>query len=164
MLCVLILYISSWIYSLKSTPNDRFFGEDFHGKFYLMKSPIVFHFYIWYSNPGFSSNKPTHYLLDHCDFKKIYPRNYWEKRKKLAGKILHTTLYADFSVLVGKKHVKYTLSDISFLEALLTRFLPRFSVYLFRPKGVFWYLSVWLQIIMEVIIKTCPSFFFFLVL
>ena len=22
----------------------------------------------WGSNPGFSSNKPTHYLLDHCDY------------------------------------------------------------------------------------------------
>ena len=25
----------------------------------------------WDSNPGFSSNKPTHYLLDHCDFNTI---------------------------------------------------------------------------------------------
>ena len=30
--CVLILYISGGIYSLKSAPNDRFFWETFHGK------------------------------------------------------------------------------------------------------------------------------------
>ena len=29
---------------------------------------ISFRFLTWDSNPGFSSNKPTHYLLDHGDF------------------------------------------------------------------------------------------------
>ena len=33
MLFVLILYISGGIYSLKSTPNDRFFEKLFHGNF-----------------------------------------------------------------------------------------------------------------------------------
>ena len=33
MLCVLILYISGGTYSLKSTPNDRFFEKLFHGNF-----------------------------------------------------------------------------------------------------------------------------------
>ena len=29
---------------------------------------ISFQYLAWDSNPGFSSNKPTHYLLDHGDF------------------------------------------------------------------------------------------------
>ena len=49
MLCVLILYISGATYSLKSTPNDRFFEKLFMATF------------IMYS-------QSTHYLLDHGDF------------------------------------------------------------------------------------------------
>ena len=66
LLCVLILYISSGIYSLKLTPNNRFFWETFHNNFYLLSEflPEIY----WGSNPDFSSNKPTHYLLDHGDF------------------------------------------------------------------------------------------------
>ena len=33
MLCVLILYRNGGTYSLKSTPNDSFFWETFHGNF-----------------------------------------------------------------------------------------------------------------------------------
>ena len=36
MLCILILCTSGGTYSLKSTPNDRFFLWIFHGNFYLL--------------------------------------------------------------------------------------------------------------------------------
>ena len=85
MLCVLILYISGGTYSLKSTPNDRFF---FFEKLFMEilftlrvfarnqlrrnrrrnTFRISFWCLAWGSNPGFSSNKPTHYLLDYGDF------------------------------------------------------------------------------------------------
>ena len=72
---MLILYISGGTYSLKST---------FHGNFYLLSDflpeiwweeiPNEILFVFWFdgwpggSNPGFSSNKSTHYLLEHSDF------------------------------------------------------------------------------------------------
>ena len=80
MLCMLILYISGGTYSLKSTPNDRFFEKLFMEIFiYSEFLPeicwekiteeilFVFCFDVWpgATNPGFTSNKPTHYLLDH---------------------------------------------------------------------------------------------------
>ena len=85
MLCVLILDISGGIYSLKASPNDRFFWEIFHGNsFYLLleflpeicweeiAEEIVFVFLfwclVWGWNPGFMFNKPTYYLLDYGDF------------------------------------------------------------------------------------------------
>ena len=68
-------------YSLKSTPNDRFFEKLFmasliYSQSFCQKSAergnrrrntfrISFWCLAWHSNPGFSSNKPTHYLLDH---------------------------------------------------------------------------------------------------
>ena len=84
MLCALILYISGGIYSLKSTPNDRFFEKLFMAIFIWLSEflpeicweqiaeEILFVFRLfwcltWDSNLGFSSNKPTHYLLDHGD-------------------------------------------------------------------------------------------------
>ena len=36
MLCVLILHVSGGTYSLKSTPNDRFFEKRFHGNFFYL--------------------------------------------------------------------------------------------------------------------------------
>ena len=101
MLCVLILYISGATYSLKSTPNDRFFEKLFMAILFTLRVlarnllkgnrrkntfRISFWCLAWDSNPGFSSNKPTHYLLDHGDFKnskylwkliwkKIYTKN-----------------------------------------------------------------------------------------
>ena len=36
MLCVLILYINGETYCLKSTPNDKFFEQPFHGNFYFL--------------------------------------------------------------------------------------------------------------------------------
>ena len=84
MLCVLILYISGGTYSLKSTPNDRFFEKLYYmailftlrvfarillrGNRRKNTFCISFWFLAWDSNTGFSSNKPTHYLLDHGDF------------------------------------------------------------------------------------------------
>ena len=83
MLCVLILYISGGTYSLKSTPNDRFFVKLFMAILFTLRVlarnllrgnrrrntfRISFWCLAWDSNPDFSSNKPTHYLLDHGDF------------------------------------------------------------------------------------------------
>ena len=85
MLCVLILYISGGPYSLKSTLNDRFL-RNFSWQFYYRSEflpeicweeenrrrntfRILFWCLAWDSNPAFLSNKPTHYLLDHGDFK-----------------------------------------------------------------------------------------------
>ena len=80
MLCVLILYICGRTYSLKSTPKDRFFeklfmaiyiySQRFCQKSAERKSPK--NTFVFMSglrlNPGFSSNKPTHYLLNPGDF------------------------------------------------------------------------------------------------
>ena len=81
MLCVLILYKSGGTYSLKSTPNDRFFEKLFIAIFHFLSEflpeicwekiaqEILFVFLFWClacdSNPGFTSNKPTHYLLEY---------------------------------------------------------------------------------------------------
>ena len=71
-LCVLILYISPWTYSLQSTPNDKFFEKLFRAIFTSQsfcqksaerKSPKKY--------SSFSSNKPAHYLLVQADFNTI---------------------------------------------------------------------------------------------
>ena len=65
--------------SLKSTPNDKFFeklfmailfsSQSFCQKSAERKSPKkYFSYFVLMSNPGFSSNKPTHYLLYRGDF------------------------------------------------------------------------------------------------
>ena len=89
--CVIFLYISGAIYSLKSIPNDKFLLRNFSRQFYLLPEflleicweeiaeKILFRISVlisglWGSNPGFSSNKPTHYLLDHGDFHLCYAR------------------------------------------------------------------------------------------
>ena len=82
MLCVLILYVKGGTDSLTSTPNDRFFENLFNGKFIYpqsfcqkyaeRKSPkkyIFFHISFLDTNPGFTSNKNTLYLLDYGEFK-----------------------------------------------------------------------------------------------
>ena len=80
--CVNFLYISGGTYSLKSIPNDRFeklfmailftlrvFARNLlRGNRRRNTFCILFWCLAWDSNPGFSSNKPTHYLLDHGDF------------------------------------------------------------------------------------------------
>ena len=72
MLCVLISY------KFKVDSERQIFWETFHGIFILLSEflpeicwekiaeEILFVF--WGSNPGFTSNKPTHYLLDYGDF------------------------------------------------------------------------------------------------
>ena len=86
MLCVLILYISGGTFSLKSIPNHRFFEKLFMAILFTLRVlarnllrgnrrrntfRILSWCLAWHSNPGFSSNKPTHYLLDHGDFKAL---------------------------------------------------------------------------------------------
>ena len=83
MLCVLILYISSGTYCLKSTTNDRFFEKLFMVIWFTLRVfarnllrgnhrrntfCILFWCLAWDSNLGFTSNKPTHYLVDYGDF------------------------------------------------------------------------------------------------
>ena len=91
MLCVLILYISGGTYILKSTSNDRFFEKLFMAFVFTLRVfarnllrenrrrntfRISFWCLAWDSNHGFTSYKPTHYLLDHGDFNNfIYSQN-----------------------------------------------------------------------------------------
>ena len=93
MLCVLILYISGGDYSLKSTPNDRVFEKLYMPILFTLRVfarillrgnhrrntfRISFWCPAWDSNPGFSSNKPTYYLLDHGDFEcTLYTNKKW---------------------------------------------------------------------------------------
>ena len=72
--CWSSLYNSGGTYSLRTTD----FWETFHGNFICseflpeISEDILFVFCFrclaWGSNPGFTSNKPTHYLLDYGDF------------------------------------------------------------------------------------------------
>ena len=75
MFCVLILYISEGTFGLKSTPNDRFFFEELFMAIFIYSQSFCqksaerkslkkyFSYFVLMS--GFSSNKPTHYLIDH---------------------------------------------------------------------------------------------------
>ena len=73
MLYALILYVSSWFYSLTSTLNDRFLLKNFQSfcqksaERKLPKKYILYFLWclVWGSKPGFMSNKPTHFLLDY---------------------------------------------------------------------------------------------------
>ena len=82
--CVNFIHKCRGTYSLKSTPNDRFLEKLFMAILFTLRVfarnllrgnrrrntfLISFWCLAWGSNPGFSSNKPTHYLLDHGDFK-----------------------------------------------------------------------------------------------
>ena len=83
LLVELILYLRDRTYSLTATVKDRFLRYFFMvGWFTLrvfvrnllrgnLRRNIFFHIsfscLIWDTNPGFTSNKPTHYLLDHGD-------------------------------------------------------------------------------------------------
>ena len=84
MLCVLILYTSGGTYSFKVDSERQIIWETFHGNFILLSEflpeicweeiteeilfLISFWCLAWDSNLGFTSNKPTHYLLDYGDF------------------------------------------------------------------------------------------------
>ena len=80
---VLILYISDGNYNLMSTLNERFFEKLFMAILFTLRAfvrnllrgnrrrntfRILFWCLAWGSTPGLTSNKPTHYLLDHGDF------------------------------------------------------------------------------------------------
>ena len=84
---MLILYVSGVTYSLKSTPNDRFFKKLFVSILFTLKSfchkfadrkslkKYFSYFVLMFGlglEPWLSSNKPTHYLLDHGDFNREY--------------------------------------------------------------------------------------------
>ena len=75
MLCAFILYLNGGTYTLKSTPNDRFFEKLFMATLFTSqsfcqesperKSPKKYFLYFvlclaWGSNPGFMPNKPIH--------------------------------------------------------------------------------------------------------
>ena len=88
MFCTLILYVSGGTYSLKSTPNDWFFEKLFmailfqHSEFLpeicweeIAEENILFWCLAWGPKPGFTSTKPTHYLLDYGNFHE-YPLHY----------------------------------------------------------------------------------------
>ena len=91
MLCALILYISGRTYNLKSTPNDIFFEKLFMAILFTLRVFVrnllrgnhrknAFCILFWCLacgwNTGFTSNKPTHYLLDHGAFT-VSSRNNW---------------------------------------------------------------------------------------
>ena len=71
----LCLYVSGGTYSLKSTSNDRFVWKTLRvfarnllrGNAEVTFFCILFWCLAWDSNPGFSCNKPAHYLLDQGD-------------------------------------------------------------------------------------------------
>ena len=84
---VYVNFIHNWRDILFKVDSERqIFWETFHGNFICSCQKFVFarnllrgnrrintfsiSFWClaWDSNPGFSSNKPTHYLLDHGDF------------------------------------------------------------------------------------------------
>ena len=83
---VCVLYISGGTYSLKSTPNDRFFEKLFMAVLIILRVfarnllrgnrrrntfRILFWCLDWGSNPGLPSNKTTLYILDHGDFSSV---------------------------------------------------------------------------------------------
>ena len=91
MLFALILYVSGWTYSLTSTPKDRFLRNFLMAALFTLRvfarnllrgnrRRNTFRIFIWRlawgSNPGFSSNKPTHYILDHGDCMYTYVHNW----------------------------------------------------------------------------------------
>ena len=55
----------------------------------------------WGSNPGFSSNKPTNYLLDHEDFIR-FKKN--ENRIKHPKQTTSRALLSDFRILIKDIH------------------------------------------------------------
>ena len=116
--CVLILYISGGTYCLKSTTNDRFFEKLFMVILFTLRVfarnllrgnrrrntfRISFWCLAWDSNPGFSSNKPTHYLLDHGDL--LY---------YITAIISHVYMFTNWSFFVPASYVQINF----FYEAL----------------------------------------------
>ena len=129
MLCVLILYISGGTYSLRSIPNDRFLRNfimailltrrvlEICWKEITEEIPSVFCFDVW---PGFTSNKATHYLLDHGDYYFIVFPNYevfWysQNRKLLESSTIALNLDCGY----GKcKQTSHPSSHIKYVSEL----------------------------------------------
>ena len=65
--CVNFLYMSCETYSLKSTPKDRFLEKLFMAVLFALRV-FVRNFD---TDLGLTSDKPTHYLLDHGDFNHV---------------------------------------------------------------------------------------------
>ena len=61
--------------SLKATPNDSDFLRNFSWQFYFTLRVFARNLLAWDSNPGFMSNKPTHYLLDYGDFQSTFHKS-----------------------------------------------------------------------------------------
>ena len=106
MLCVLILYKSGGTYSLKSTPNNRFFVKHFmvilvFARHLLRENRrrntfcILFWCLALGSNPGFTSNKPTHYSLDYGDL-----LSYYYCHEKVPSYCDHTIYYTVLNLCV----------------------------------------------------------------
>ena len=173
MLCVLILYISGGTYSLMSTPNDGFFEKIFMAILFILRVfartllrenrrwntfRISFWCLAWDSNPGCSSNKPTHYLLDdEIKFikfkkKKTYIRTFKGHSHILVsyknsnwGQLNSTIAIAILSLDSFSSSVCYT---ISFMSSCLSNILLLWSLFCIVKKFVdepkqsmFWPLS-----------------------
>ena len=125
MLCVLILYISGGTYSLKSTPNDRFeklfttilftlrvFARNLlRGNRRRNTFRISSWCLAWDSNPGFSSNKPTHYLLDHGDFN--HSTNHSISFLSARNISIFLKLWIQMSRLMNQTHFKWYEFDVN---------------------------------------------------
>ena len=106
---VIIIQFPDKTYSLRSTPNDRFFEKLFMAILFTLRVfvrnllrrnrrrntfRISFWCLAWDTNPDFSSNKPTHYPLEHGNFKLKYS---WFKLEKGQHNICH------FQILTVKR-------------------------------------------------------------
>ena len=130
MLCVLVLFMNGGPFSLTSTSNDRFFEKLIHDSFYLFSEflpeicwekiaeeiPFEFGFVCglaWGSNPVFTSNKPTHYLLDYGYFDNYCvlgvhfsrkPKNYYDDKQSERLMLLETCSCQCFFFVSKKKN------------------------------------------------------------
>ena len=94
-----ILYVLSATYSLTSTPNNRFLRNVFREDFINSRNffsvicleeivkKIFFHISFWCLTwatiPGFTSNKPTYYLLDCGDYQGKFLRIFHASQIKI---------------------------------------------------------------------------------
>ena len=140
MLCVLILYISGGTYSLKSTPNDKLLEKLFMAILFTLRVfarnllrgnrrwntfRISFWCLAWDSNPGFSSNKPTHYLLDRCKLTIVDFGNIWQEVQCLLffipkDQIPHRTTTC--SILCGGTYSFKSIQNYRFLRNFSQQF------------------------------------------
>ena len=122
MLCVLILYISGGTYCLKSTQNDRFSEKLFMAILFTLRVfarnrrrntfRISLWCLAWGSNPGFSSDKPTHYLLGHGDFVKSAAR-------KLPKKCVY--LFINYNTITNYIVIIYELSNFDYVLSIVSQ-------------------------------------------